>query len=338
MACPPAARSGPGGQGALGQRLLESARESPGGAGGGRAWLQRGAAWRGPDPTVALALVLALAGAACLAEQRLRRAEGRPTELAVAPAAADLAATAAASAAAAAGLSAGGSLDPEFAAGSGGQPGPISAALLAILLGSIFCQYLSEQLAVRAVMGALQGMEQLGLRLAAGSVRSWVFLGRLSVRNCVAQNPEGYGGDCLLLVRGATAHLDVWRLVRSLGSNLDVQKLCLEDVDVFLEEGGHAAYGRPNVETILEALSSQQREQPRTRHRLRVGQVVIKNVGVQARGVRTPVADAEYSDFSAASGAESASGAIAALVAAIARGALAASGTAKGDDASRTSL
>mmetsp|Transcript_49911 Transcript_49911/g.154219 ORF Transcript_49911/g.154219 Transcript_49911/m.154219 type:complete len:91 (+) Transcript_49911:721-993(+) len=72
---------------------------------------------------------------------------------------------------------------------------------------------------------------------------------------------------------------------------------------------------------MMEMLKHQE-SQPRTRCRLHVGEVVIKNVGVQVGSQRTVLADICFNNLSAATGASSAHGTAAALAAAIARAAL----------------
>lgn len=291
----------------LGARLLDGPSSEAAAAAGGRRWAQRAASWHGPDPSLALMLVLALAGCACCMEQRWR-VKGRPSTQPGA-AAADLAAMGS------------DGLGPEAAAGQA-QPGPVLVAILATTLGAIICQYISEKLAVNLVAEAFQGMKQLGIVLERRSARAWICPGRLTLRNCIVRNPEGYRGDYLLLVRGVTAEVGVWRLLSSLGSDVRLRRLCVEDVDVVLEESGLPAGGRSNVEAMLCELSNQQKSQPRTGRRLHVGEVTIKSVGVQVGSHRTLLPDICFDDFSAATGADSARGAAAALVAAVARATL----------------
>jgi len=288
----------------LGAQLLEGPSSDANLPPRGRRWVQRAASWHGPDPSLVLTLVFALAGCSCLVEQRWRQGKGRPP---AAAAPTDLAAV-------------GTGPLPSGAEGLG-QPGPVLAAFLATLVGAIICQYVSEKLAVNVVADTLQGMKQLGLRVDRRSARAWLCPTRLSLRNCVVLNPKGYRGDHLLLVRGVTADLGLWRLVRSLGTEVSVRKLCLEDVDVVLEEGGLPASGRSNVQAVLETIKDR-KSQPRTRCRLHVGEVAIKNVGVQVGRERTVLADIRFNDLSAATGAVSAQGAAAALAAAVARAAL----------------
>uniref|UniRef100_A0A7S1SF73 Uncharacterized protein n=1 Tax=Alexandrium catenella TaxID=2925 RepID=A0A7S1SF73_ALECA len=286
----------------LGARLLQSPAANAGTPPRGGSMAQRAAGWHGPDPSLALMLVLAFAGCASL----MRQAKGRPSAPSVAT---DLAAMG------------GGDLGLETDT-SPGQPGPVLVAVVATALCAIVCQYVSEKLAVNLVAQAFQGMKELGLSLERRSARAWICPGRLSLRNCTVRNPDGYRGDCLLLARGVVADVGVWRLLRSLGNDVHVKRLCIEDVDVALEETGIPAGGRCNLEVLLDALSNQQKSESRTKRRFHVGEVVIKNVGVQAGGCRTRLADLRFDDFTAATGADSGSGAAGALVAAVARAAL----------------
>lgn len=249
-------------------------------------FVKRLAGWHGPDPTIALMACLALAACTWVADSQkehwrasatvLTAAEERPQEVAT-----------------------------PFLAWS--RPGcePILLVLSSVILVSLLiAQFLSERLissmVAEAVATACQ--RRFGCALILSHFRVWPLLGRLVSNRCILQNPAGFQGDCLVLVRRVSCWGHWLTLLNPWSHSVEIEELRLEDIDIFVEMD---ASGSSNLQVVLKQLQ-ETAVAAVSPWRTRVQVLVLSNICIVLAGKgRLPLPEIRHNDLMAETGAAS---------------------------------
>lgn len=223
--------------------------------------IRRVAGSHGPHPTIVLTVLLALASCACFADRRIQRQKSQAAIVNFA--------------------AVGG---PSFAQSDVDGEAQLPLLLLAgaMMAGLLAGQQLCERYISSGVKQAFADLgKRLGMTIDLGRLQVWTLLGQLSVRNC---SVRGHG-NVSLAVHTAKAEVAMFRLACSGASDLHIQELRLDGVDI----SATTAMGLP---TSLEV--------PSTHRRLVVGKVVLSDVALRpfVGGPRKLLADMRFEDFS----------------------------------------
>lgn len=143
----------------------------------------------------------------------------------------------------------------------------------------------------------------LGVDVKCGSMRLDASDGRIEVSDLLVGNPEGYHSAYLLSVGKAAVHVNMKKLLVSRGTDVDVDELLVDDVDVIYEK----SISSSNLKDLLNSLASSEDESTSdgqvdytlTLHRVRARNVGAKLASVLTRGAgaRVEVGDINCTDF-----------------------------------------
>lgn len=256
----------------------------------GPSLLQRLMRRRLPDPSAALLVLAALAGCTCLVDRYISYQRPLSEEATTDQGATSL-----------------GDAPVLGAAPLGTQRADVDAAGGLLVLGTAvvvllaLCHVLCEKWIEVAVA---QAAARLGLSVKLGRVRTWIFLGRLEVRNSFVLNPVGFACEHALRVRTLTVDFSLKRLLLSLGTQSEFHALNIDGLEALVEErrGGLGDTNLTEVVTqVQNAASGSTVKHPMTIRKVEIQDVAAIKVGGRCAGLP----DMIYHDLSKETGAGS---------------------------------
>jgi len=287
--------------------LQEPLLEGPAAGGPGPSWVQRAAAWHGPNPTVVLMAFTLLAGCALVADQRVQSVK---------------AGAAAGSPAAAVALAETTGSEPAFGLGlppgSEGPGGGVDRlfALGLVVVGLLACQHLWEKVLALALARAVRSLGEKGIVVEVDprKVRARMFSGRFEVRDCTVHVPgtcrcdHGSGGDITLRLRRLAADVAVGALLRSGGGKVEVRELRVAGIDTIAgDQGARSIPKGPRKTERAEGACA-----------LDVRKVAIEGIGSKFTSkLRGAAASVQYDNFGQEKGVSALGDTLSALVMAI---------------------
>mmetsp|Transcript_1035 Transcript_1035/g.3523 ORF Transcript_1035/g.3523 Transcript_1035/m.3523 type:complete len:257 (+) Transcript_1035:80-850(+) len=209
-----------------------------------------------------------------------------------------------------------------------------SLGLAAYYYGSRVLGFVIRELVMeldRSVIGADVVLKAVGVQPLKG---------RVVLHELEVGNPEGYKSEYLLRAKRITLDVNLMRLFKSLGRDVEIEELEMREVDAVVEFAGLVA-GESNVHKVLAHLgepqeeghfsSARQQVPPifvrafwsflrllRTRRELVLRKVSIVDIGARIStrmaGVRAACADIRHDDYSKQAGAMKASRLFAAVL------------------------